>query len=75
MTAVPMPRLSDTMEDGTIIEWLAADGATVAVGDDLVEIQTDKAAATYQAEAAGVLRIRAQVGATVTIGKTIAEIQ
>ena len=48
-----MPKLSDTMEEGTIVEWLVADGETVAAGDELVEIQTDKAVATYEAEEAG----------------------
>jgi pyruvate dehydrogenase E2 component (dihydrolipoamide acetyltransferase) len=67
MGDVLMPRLSDTMEEGTIIEW-------VAVGDDLLEVQTDKAAATYAAEEAGVLRIHEPAGRTVPVGTVIAEL-
>jgi pyruvate dehydrogenase E2 component (dihydrolipoamide acetyltransferase) len=74
MGEVVMPKLSDTMEEGTIVEWLVADGETVAAGDELVEIQTDKAVATYEAEEDGVLRIHEQVGRTVPIGARIAEV-
>src|SRR5207342_3015071 len=74
MGDVVMPRLSDTMEEGTIIEWLAGEGEAVAAGDDLLEVQTDKAAATYAAEEAGVLRIREPAGRTVPVGTVIAEL-
>ena len=50
-----MPRLSDSMEQGTIVAWLAEDGATVAVGDELAEVETDKATVAVLAEVAGVL--------------------
>ena len=46
-----MPRLSDSMEEGTIIKWLKGDGDAVARGDELVEIETDKATMTYEADA------------------------
>jgi pyruvate dehydrogenase E2 component (dihydrolipoyllysine-residue acetyltransferase) len=74
MVEVVMPKLSDTMEEGTIVEWLIADGETVATGDELVEIQTDKAVATYEAEEDGVLQIHEQSGRTVPIGARIAEL-
>jgi pyruvate dehydrogenase E2 component (dihydrolipoamide acetyltransferase) len=74
MGEVVMPKLSDTMEEGTIVEWLVADGKTVATGDELVEIQTDKAVATYEAEEDGVLHIHEQAGRTVPIGARIAEL-
>ena len=51
-----MPRLSDSMEEGTIIRWLKAEGDEVARGDELVEIETDKATMTYEADSDGVLR-------------------
>ena len=53
MPDVVMPRLSDSMEEGTILKWLKADGDEVARGDELVEIETDKATMTYEADAAG----------------------
>ena len=38
-----MPRLSDTMEQGTIIQWNAKEGDEVAAGDVIADIETDKA--------------------------------
>ena len=38
-----MPRLSDSMEEGTMLTWMKSVGDEVAVGDELVEIETDKA--------------------------------
>jgi pyruvate dehydrogenase E2 component (dihydrolipoamide acetyltransferase) len=71
---VTMPRLSDSMEEGTIVRWLKHSGDAVAVGDPIVEIETDKATMEYEADAAGVLRIVADVGTTVPLGELIAEI-
>jgi pyruvate dehydrogenase E2 component (dihydrolipoamide acetyltransferase) len=71
---IAMPRLSDQMEEGTIISWLAAEGQTVAQGDELLEIETDKATMTYGAEHAGVLHIVVPEGATVAVGELIAHI-
>ena len=67
-----MPRLSDSMEEGTILRWLKADGEQVRPGDELAEIETDKATMTYEAEAEGVLRIVAKEGDTLPIGEVIA---
>ena len=74
MPDLPMPRLSDSMEEGTILKWLKADGEDVAVGDELVEIETDKANMTHEAEQAGVLRIVAKEGETLPVGATIATV-
>jgi pyruvate dehydrogenase E2 component (dihydrolipoamide acetyltransferase) len=71
---VVMPRLSDSMEEGTILRWLRADGDDVRRGDELVEIETDKATMTYEADQDGVLRIVAAEGATLAIGEVIASI-
>lgn len=69
---VPLPRLSDAMEDGVVLSWLAADGDAVAAGAPLVEIETDKATMTCEAPAAGVLEIIAREGETVPVGTSIA---
>jgi len=74
MSEVVMPRLSDSMEEGTIIKWLKADGDEVARGDELVEIETDKANMTYEADADGVLSIVASEGDTLAIGEVIARL-
>jgi pyruvate dehydrogenase E2 component (dihydrolipoamide acetyltransferase) len=68
-----MPRLSDSMEEGTILRWLKAEGEEVAVGDELAEIETDKANMVYESDASGTLtRIVAGEGETLPIGEVIA---
>ncbi len=74
MPDVVMPRLSDSMEEGTILKWLKAEGDEVARGDELVEIETDKATMTYEADSPGTLSIVAQEGDTLPIGEVIARI-
>ncbi|MGH2968666.1 MAG: biotin/lipoyl-containing protein, partial [Solirubrobacteraceae bacterium] len=74
MADVSMPRLSDSMEEGTILKWLKSDGDEVRRGDELVEIETDKANMTYEADQDGVLRIVASEGDTLPVGEPIASI-
>jgi pyruvate dehydrogenase E2 component (dihydrolipoamide acetyltransferase) len=74
MADVAMPRLSDSMEEGTILKWLKSDGDDVSRGDELVEIETDKANMTYEADQDGTLKIVAQEGDTLPVGDTIAQI-
>ncbi|MBA3328134.1 MAG: 2-oxo acid dehydrogenase subunit E2, partial [Solirubrobacterales bacterium] len=74
MSEVVMPRLSDSMEEGTILKWLKADGDEVKRGDELAEIETDKATMTYESDAGGVLSIVAQEGETHPIGTVIARL-
>src|SRR4051812_50106317 len=69
-----MPRLSDSMEEGTILKWLKAPGDVVARGEELAEIETDKATMTYEADSDGVLEIVAAEGETLPIGAVIARI-
>jgi pyruvate dehydrogenase E2 component (dihydrolipoamide acetyltransferase) len=71
---VRMPRLSDTMEEGTIVSWLAEDGAEVTEGQDLVEIETDKATMTYESDQEGFLQIIAGEGATLAVGEPIGSV-
>ena len=72
---VVMPRLSDSMEEGTVLKWLVDEGAEVKRGEALVEIETDKANMTYDADTDGVLvEIVAQEGDTLPIGEVIARI-
>jgi pyruvate dehydrogenase E2 component (dihydrolipoamide acetyltransferase) len=74
VSTIAMPRLSDSMEEGTIVRWLKADGDEVRAGDELVEIETDKATMTYEAESSGVLRRLVGEGETVALGAAIAEL-
>jgi pyruvate dehydrogenase E2 component (dihydrolipoamide acetyltransferase) len=74
MSDVAMPRLSDSMEEGTILKWLKSDGDAVSKGEELVEIETDKANMTYEADEAGTLQIVAKEGDTLAVGAPIARI-
>jgi pyruvate dehydrogenase E2 component (dihydrolipoamide acetyltransferase) len=74
MSDVVMPRLSDTMEEGTVLRWLKHDGEHVNRGEELVEIETDKAAMTYESDLDGVLRTVAREGDTLAVGELIARV-
>ncbi len=70
-----MPRLSDTMDEGTVARWLKAEGESVARGDELAEIETDKVTVTVDAEDDGfLLAIYVAAGASAPPGATLAVI-
>ena len=52
---ITMPRLSDTMEEGTVASWLKKVGDNVAEGDILAEIETDKATMEFESFHEGTL--------------------
>ena len=54
-TEILMPALSPTMEEGTLAKWLVKEGDTVASGDLLAEIETDKATMEFEAVDEGVI--------------------
>jgi pyruvate dehydrogenase E2 component (dihydrolipoamide acetyltransferase) len=74
MSEIVMPRLSDTMEEGTILGWLIADGEHVTRGQELVEIETDKANMTYESDQEGILKTIAAEGDTLPVGAVIARV-
>src|SRR3984885_369575 len=74
MAEVIMPRLSDSMEEGTIVRWLKQEGDAVTLGEPLAEVETDKATVTFEAEADGTLEILVAEGETVALGALIARI-
>lgn len=55
ISIITMPRLSDTMEEGTIAKWHKKVGDTVAEGDILADIETDKAVQEFESENNGTL--------------------
>jgi pyruvate dehydrogenase E2 component (dihydrolipoamide acetyltransferase) len=59
------------MEQGTIVSWLVPDGAQVWQGDEIAEIETDKATLPYEAPETGVLRILVPEGSTLALGEPI----
>jgi pyruvate dehydrogenase E2 component (dihydrolipoamide acetyltransferase) len=74
MTDVNMPKLSDTMEEGTIVEWKKKTGDEVKAGDVLAEVESDKATFDLEAESDGVLSILVEQGVPAKIGAPIARI-
>ena len=72
---VMMPRLSDSMEEGTILTWSVAVGETIEVGQEIAEIETDKANMAYEADVAGtVTEILVGEGETAAVGAVIARV-
>ncbi len=69
---VTMPRLSDTMEAGTVVKWNVKEGDKVSVGDVLADIETDKATMELEAFDDGVVaKLAAQEGEQVSVGDLI----
>ena len=52
---VEMPRLSDTMKEGTLARWISNVGETIEAGDEFAEVETDKAVMTFESFEDGVL--------------------
>ncbi len=75
MNEIVMPRLTDSMEEGVILGWLRQSGDRIEVGDDLVEIETDKASMVYESDLAGVLEILVPEGETRAVGDPIATVE
>lgn len=74
-TIIDMPKLSDTMTAGTVANWLKSEGDSVASGDVIAEIETDKATMELEAFDEGVLLKQiAAVGTEVPVGAPIAAI-
>jgi len=74
-TKVVMEALSPTMEEGRLVEWKKQEGETVAVGDVLAEVETDKAVMELVARAAGtLLKHVVEAGATVPVSDLVAVI-
>lgn len=70
---ITMPRLSDTMEAGTVIQWHVAAGDEVSAGDVLADVETDKATMEMQTFDDGtILELRVEAGDKVTVGTVIA---
>jgi pyruvate dehydrogenase E2 component (dihydrolipoamide acetyltransferase) len=72
-TEIPMPRLSDTMERGTVARWAKKEGDAIAEGEVLADIETDKATMELESYETGVLlKILVQEGESAELGAPIA---
>ncbi len=72
---VLMPQLGETVAEGKIVKWFKQAGDTIAAGDNLFEIETDKTSMEVPATSAGVLaEIRVPLGAVAPVGAVVAVI-
>ncbi|MFP6867478.1 MAG: pyruvate dehydrogenase complex dihydrolipoamide acetyltransferase [Roseibacillus sp.] len=72
-THIEMPKLSDTMTEGTVVRWLKQVGDQVEIGDEIAEIETDKATMAMEAFDEGILsEILVEEGGKAEIGATLA---
>src|ERR1700692_4288683 len=71
--SVVMPALEMAQETGKLISWLKKEGDSVAKGEPLLEVETDKAVMEIESPGDGVLAgVKVQPGAEVPVGQTIA---
>src|SRR6056300_1704517 len=68
-----MPKLSDTMSEGTLVKWLKSEGDSVGVDEEVAEVETDKATMAMPCFDEGILhKIYVKEGETVALGATLA---
>src|SRR5205085_2394451 len=73
MPEIQMPKLSDTMTEGTLVAWKKKKGEKVAAGDVIAEIETDKATMEWESPEDGTLtEIYVEEGGKVNVGEKIA---
>ena len=73
MPEITMPKLSDTMTEGTLVSWKKKKGDKVSAGEVLAEIETDKATMEWESTEEGTLtEIYVEVGGKVNVGDKIA---
>ncbi len=70
-----LPKAAVSMREGTIVKWLVADGGTVTVGQNLYELETEKATMEVPSPFAGTITLVGQTGVVYPIGEPIAEIE
>lgn len=70
----PLPSFGMQMTEGTIAEWLVADGAVVEAGQPIATVSTDKADSDVEAPVSGTLKIVVSAGSTVEVGTVIATV-
>jgi pyruvate/2-oxoglutarate dehydrogenase complex dihydrolipoamide acyltransferase (E2) component len=72
---IRIPKFGQAMQEGTIARWFVADGESVASGDALYLLETDKVENEIEAPASGVARILAAEGSVLPVGTLIARIE
>jgi pyruvate dehydrogenase E2 component (dihydrolipoamide acetyltransferase) len=70
-TAIHLPKVGMTMEEGTLTKWVVADGAAVKRGDVIFEMETEKVQMEIEAEADGALKQLVAEGAVLHPGDVV----
>jgi pyruvate/2-oxoglutarate dehydrogenase complex dihydrolipoamide acyltransferase (E2) component len=73
-TQVLLPKLGFSMEEGAVAEWHVADGGTVAEGQPLYSLESEKSVEEIPSPASGTLKIIASIGETLKVGTLLGEI-
>lgn len=73
-TQILLPKIGFSMNEGTLAEWLVADGAQVSEGEPLYALESEKATEEVAAPASGILKIIAQPGQLYQVGDVLGEI-
>jgi len=74
MTDLKIPEVGESVTGGTLAAWLKSEGETVNAGDEVLELETDKATLAVPAPASGVLKITVKEGEDVLIGQVVGRI-
>ena len=74
LTQILLPQLGFSMEEGTVTEWLVADGASVVQGQPLYMLESEKSVEEIPAPASGVLKIIVPPGERLIVGTVLGEI-
>lgn len=73
-TDVLLPKIGFSMNEGTLAEWLVADGGQAIEGKPLYSLESDKSTQEVDAPASGTLKILAELGETYEVGTLLARI-
>jgi pyruvate/2-oxoglutarate dehydrogenase complex dihydrolipoamide acyltransferase (E2) component len=73
-TQVLLPKIGFSMNEATLSEWMVVDGATVAEGQPLYALESEKSVQEIESPARGTLKIIAAIGAVYEVGAVLAEI-
>ena len=73
-TQILLPKLGFSVNEGTVAEWLIADGAQVQQGQPLFSLESEKSVEEIEAPAAGILKIIKNAGESYPVGTVIGEI-
>jgi pyruvate/2-oxoglutarate dehydrogenase complex dihydrolipoamide acyltransferase (E2) component len=73
-TTILLPKLGFSMNEGTLTEWMVADGSTVQQGQALYSLESEKSVQEIEASASGTLKILKPAGEVYEVGTIIGEI-